>query len=733
AAAILGNDAALDGFREPRTVDIEQDEGLQGDEFGGEIGKTVPLEDGLADVPKTTIPPTFACSNLVGLTNGKALFTNLRPNITEALEMTSCVATPSVLSHHLPNGVETVEARTAGPGICSDGVSGGSGMSSRKTSVADAALIAATKSTTVTTDTSDTAAILQAIISRRSSVAEPSTSPPTFQPLPGQTSITDSPEMQAIYDSLSRKSSIPTLSDTNFFPSLDITDSGFADTSDSMGLFSQLPLTAVPGTEAPISLPDFSTMSAISNMPDSSDCSSFLHMSMNSSGISEASDSIAFSHPVPLPGVEQTVKETLVVTATTVTTTCTTVGKLPALPPIGPTTTMAVLAEGKPIVEATGQTLPAVTSSIIVTGAASTIVTANGSATTVATTVSEVAKSVKPTPAPVVTTSTPFVKPTPAPVPTSVVAPQPQPASQPSKVPLVGSLLPTKQPSAPVAPPAQPEQKGGFFQSTTVNIGSFFNKVNKNLVHQESTDSLIGAKSKSFFASMKSSFSLDSSKASVDEGDVQQVANAPQPPAAHLDVVQQPPTDLSPLTAKGGMTPSAEGSLHEQLTPSSLHGEQQPSPPRDNTSFEGQLEPSPVGTQPSPLAEYEPDDPYQTYEPDATSGAELLSQAGDVQLALEKDLDPNATGGAPPAQRRQSLFRAQGSEDGEGGSKWKLLKTLKEKRIEEKQKVVEVGESFDDEPGLFKKVDVSGKNEEPEVNDTAAAPAFGGRMRLHIL
>ncbi|XP_035906493.1 protein unc-13 homolog C isoform X1 [Anopheles stephensi] len=722
AAAILGNDPALDGFREKRPSEVEQIEALQGDEGSEDIGKPV-LDNDMADVPKTTIPPTFACSNLVGLTNGKAMVTNFRPNITEALEMTSCVATPSVLSHHLSNGVETVEARNAGPAICSDSVSSASGLRSRKASVADASLIASgstvVKSTTITTvtDTSDTAAILQAIISRRSSVAEPSTSPPTFQPLPGQTSITDSPEMQAIYDSLSRKSSIPTLSDTNFFPSLDITDSGFADTSDSLGLFSQLPLTSVPGTEAPISLPDFSTMSAISNMPDSSDCSSFLHMSMNSSGISEASDSIAFSHPVSLPGTEHHVKETLVVTSTTImtTSTSTTVGKLPALPPIGPTTTMAVLAEGKPIVEATGQTLPSVTSTVTVTGTASMIVTANGSAT-VAITAPEVTKTLKPTPAPVVITSIPFVKPTPAVVTTSVVTPQPQPqpVSQPSKVPLVGSLLPTKQPSVPAPQPAQAEQKGGFFQSTTVNIGSFFNKVNKNLVHQESTDSLIGAKSKSFFASMKSSFSLDSSKASVDEGDVQQVPSAVPPPAPHLDVIQQPPTDLSPLTAKGGMTPSAEGSLHEQPTPSSLHGDQQPSPPRDNTSFEGQLEPSPVGTQPSPVGEYDPDDPYQSYEPDATSGAELLSQAGDVQLALEKDLDPNAVGVAPPAQRRQSLFRAQGSEDGEGGSKWKLLKTLKEKRIEEKQKVVEVGESFDDEPGLFKKVDVSGKNEEPE-------------------
>uniref|UniRef100_A0A182Q454 Unc-13 n=1 Tax=Anopheles farauti TaxID=69004 RepID=A0A182Q454_9DIPT len=255
-----------------------------------------------------------------------------------------------------------------------------------------------------------------------------------------------------------------------------------------------------------------------------------------------------------------------------------------------------------------------------------------------------------------------------------------------------------------------------IINSTTVNIGSFFNKVNKNLVHQESTDSTIGAKSKSFFASMKSSFSLDSSKASVDEADAQppsQTAPPVQPPntSAHLDVTQpaQGP-DLSPVStiSKGGVTP--EGSYHD-ATPIASSTDQQPSPPRDTTSFDVQLEPSPVGAQPSPLGEYPaggPDESYQPYEQESDPQA-------DTQSVLDKELDP--TGAATPAsgaQRRQSLFRAQGSEDGEGGSKWKLLKTLKEKRIEEKQKVVEVGESFDDEPGLFKKVDVSGKNEEPE-------------------
>uniref|UniRef100_A0A182N016 Protein unc-13 homolog B n=1 Tax=Anopheles dirus TaxID=7168 RepID=A0A182N016_9DIPT len=615
--------------------------------------------DAVPDVPKTTIPPTFGCTNLAGLTNAgrPQVFSGLRPNITEALEMTSCVTSQSLLSH-VHAGVETVDSRAGG--ICA----------------------AAPAS-----DATDTAAILQAIISRRSSVAEPSTSPPTFQPLPGHTSITDSPEMQAIYDSLSRKSSLPTLSDTTFFPSLDITDSGFADACDSLALFAPLPVTVGGGgAEAPVSLPDFSTTSATSTGQDGSDCSSYLHMSMHSSGISEASDGVA---------------ETLVVTTTTTTavavatSTTTTTTKLPVLPaPFGPpTTTMAALAEGKPIVEA----------SVTVTA----IVTANGTTstltTTAVTTAAATAPARSPPQQPAAPVARPAAKPAPAPAPTAV---QPQP------------------PAAEQKPPA-----GGFFQATTVNIGSFFNKVNKNLVHQESTDSTIGAKSKSFFASMKSSFSLDSSKASVDEADVPQqqqqqppqpalqplqALQAPQQPVAptqpqHLDVAQ-PVThapDLSPVSSTvsrvTGAATTPDGSLYEpQQTPPY---DQQPSPPRDTASYDGQLEPSPVGTQPSPLGE---DEPYAAYEQDP-AGAGADPQA-DTQSVLERELEPTGAG----AQRRQSLFRAQGSEDGEGGSKWKLLKTLKEKRIEEKQKVAEVGESFDDEPGLFKKVDVSGKNEEPE-------------------
>ena len=410
-------------------------------------------------------------------------------------------------------------------------------------------------------------------------------------------------------------------------------------------------------------------------------------------------------YPVPIAAGEQLqhCKDALVITSTTLvtTTSTTTVGKLPALPPIGPTTTtMAALAEGKPIVEATGLALPALVAATVTgtTVVTSTIVTANGTATvhgpasavvTMPPTTADATKSVKPPPT---TTGTPFVKPAAAVPASGAVQPQPtgQPtASQQSKVPLVGALLPSKQPAAPAAqPPPQPptEQKGaaggGFFQSTTVNIGSFFNKVNKNLVHQESSDSIIGAKSKSFFASMKSSFSIDSSKASVDEGDGQQVASA-QPPAGQLDVAQQQQTsaDLSPLAAKGeydgrldycalttgcllpagGTTPSAEGSLHEQHTPSSLSGEQQSSPPRDTSSFEGQLDPSPVGAQQSPLAEYDPEDQYQAYDQqDPGSATDSQHQPGDGQL--DRELDPNGNGAAPAAQRRQSLFRAQGSE-----------------------------------------------------------------------
>ncbi|XP_053678460.1 protein unc-13 homolog A [Anopheles nili] len=703
-AAMLGNDVGVKNdasalFQDQLNVAVAKDV-VEDPKGGVENGKSrVQLEEKLLnhttlanvpDVPKTTIPPTFACSNLVGLTNGKPLYASMRPNITEALEMTTCVTSQSISSNH-SNGVQLVDAsRSAGVAICSESVVV---QTSRKTSVADASLVASGAPVKSVTDTTDTAAIIQAIISRRSSVAEPSTSPPTFQPLPGQTSITDSPEMQAIYDSLSRKSSIPTLSDTTFFPSLDITDSGFADTSDSLALFSQLPLT-VPSADAPVSLPDFSTMSAISNMPDSSDCSSFLHMSMNSSGISEASDSVAFGQPTTLASVVEPplVKESVPVT------TVVTTSKLPALPPIVSTPTMAVLAEGKPIVEAATSTAD------------------SGGVVVVSSTVPQPVEPPKPVEAPKPAKPTPTtsagvvpVKPT-APVASSTPAPVPAQV----KVPLVGSLLPSKQP-APTPAPA--DQKAGFFQATTVGFGSFFNKVNKNLTHQESTDSL-GAKSKSFFASMKSSFSLDSSKASVDE------AELPPAGAQVLDVATQPPhADLSPVAVKDAASPPSgleaasyydhQQQLQQHQPPAvTPHDQQTPSPPRD-ASYDGQLEVSPAGTQPSPQLEYPPEDAFP-YEQEAGSGSEMTPGEGQAG-GQEKDLGEAGTGSQPTgAQRRQSLFRAQGSEDGEGGSKWKLLKTLKEKRIEEKQKVADVGESFDDEPGLFKKVDVSGKNDEPE-------------------
>uniref|UniRef100_A0AAG5DSM1 Uncharacterized protein n=1 Tax=Anopheles atroparvus TaxID=41427 RepID=A0AAG5DSM1_ANOAO len=673
------------------------------------------------DEPKTTIPPTFACSNLVGLTNGKPLYPGMRPNITEALEMTTCVTSQS-----LPQAasiVETVDARRPASGICSETAvpSGSSATSSRKASVTEAA------AKPTVTDTSDTAAIIQAIISRRSSVAEPSTSPPTFQPLPGQTSITDSPEMQAIYDSLSRKSSIPTLSDTLFFPSLDITDSGFADTtSDSLALFSQLPLT-VPAGEAPVSLPDFSTMSAISNMPDNSDCSSFLHMSMNSSGISEASDSIAFGQPM-LAGGDQPPKDTLAPSLT---------GKLSVLPPIVATATptLTALAEGKPIAEATApQAAPA--TSVTVTTTTTVGVKGMAAGKPKLATVAAPVTTVVPSNAKVAVVAVVAER---EPLPTSAAAAPKVPSSLPvanqvgsqhpqAKPPPSGAAGTAKQP--PTQPPnAQMEPKGGFFQATGVNLGSFFNKVNKNLAHQESTDSTIGTKSKSFFASMKSSFSLDSSKASVDEAEPAQ-AGASGPPInsaapQHPDSSQAQLSELSPgvgreHTSSAEVSPGNEQAYHEPVFEShpmpgqnqaQLPPEQQPSPPRetDGASYEH----SPTMPQQSPMLEQAGDEPFDgelTYNGSIAEEYGPNGALAEPPVALEKEVDPAGSA----HQRRQSLFRTQGSEDGEGGSKWKLLKTLKEKRIEEKQKVVEVGESFDDEPGLFKKVDVSGKNEEPE-------------------
>ncbi|KFB52212.1 AGAP000065-PA-like protein [Anopheles sinensis] len=669
--------------------------------------------------PKTTIPPTFACSNLVGLTNGKPLHPSLRPNITEALEMTTCVASQSLPP--TTSIVETMDVRKlSGAGIiCSETVVT---SSSRKASVSEVVV------KPPVSDTTDTAAIIQAIISRRSSVAEPSTSPPTFQPLPGQTSITDSPEMQAIYDSLSRKSSIPTLSDTLFFPSLDITDSGFADTSDSLALFSQLPLT-VPVGEAPVSLPDFSTMSAISNMPDNSDCSSFLHMSMNSSGISEASDSIAFSQPT-LASTDHPPKDSMAPSLT---------GKLSTLPAIlaTPTPTLTALAESKPIAEATAPlaptTLTAVTTAAptaVTTSASGKVVVASGKPTPAPVTAAMSTSNAKPAVTAVVSEKEPFTRTTAqaSSTTTSVVSSTPagsQAVSQPppTKPTLPATTSAAKQPPPAQQPPSgQSDQKGGFFQATTVNLGSFFNKVNKNLTHQESSDSTIGLKSKSFFASMKSSFSLDSSKASVDEVEPQPVQSSASAAPAHLDSTQVQLPELSPGAEKD-VTPGAESAFHEPVLDMYPNGAgqnqplpgQQPSPPRE--AHGGSYEVSPTMPQQSPMNEQGVEESFG-YVADgelgyngATAEDALYGANGtqpETPVALEKDAEPASQ------QRRQSLFRTQGSEDGEGGSKWKLLKTLKEKRIEEKQKVVEVGESFDDEPGLFKKVDVSGKNEEPE-------------------
>ncbi|XP_052863007.1 phorbol ester/diacylglycerol-binding protein unc-13 [Anopheles cruzii] len=642
------------------------------------------LSEPAADVTaaKTTIPMTFACTNLVGLTTGA---TTLYPGgrshgvreseleLTDQLDPVPTVAPSTTTLVRSPAIPEKLKA----PPVV-------------------AAVVAA--------DTNDTAAILQAIISRRSSMpSEPSTSPPTFQPLPGQTSITDSPEMQAIYDSLSRKSSLPTLGDITFFPSLDITDSGFAGdtTSDTSTSFALFPPTALTSSAQPsISLPsDMATTTTTTTpassvqLPDTSDSSSSaLHTSMNSSGISEASDSGAFADSLPPPSTSASV------------------GKLPALPPLLAAPTMAALGDSKPVAAEATPEPPR-----------------------------DLQKNAKPVPVP----------------------PPSQPAASIAgsvlgkAAALTGSVIGTKQQAStqpastqpPTHPPLEPKG-GGFFQSTTANFGSFFTKVNKNLVHATTVDSTLGAKSKSFFASMKSSFSLDSSKTSVDEPTEPQPQPQTQPQPQPVGLMQSSPT---PVTG-------SPRELQQQL--------ESPLPPASGTGFSGgdaednfevasaaSFEPEqpfrsvehrgpPVQSPPQEVPELVGGEPLETdgdqrspasldqalagelesefTEPEPGAMADGFPQCPSVPEDLAADaglMDPSGPGmpgDGSQQQRRQSLFRAQGSEDGEGGSKWKLLKTLKEKRIEEKQKVVEVGESFDDEPGLFKKVDVSGKSEEPE-------------------
>ncbi|XP_062539948.1 protein unc-13 homolog B isoform X3 [Armigeres subalbatus] len=559
-------------------------------------------------------------------------------------------------------------------------------------------------------ETTESTSIFQTI-ARKPSVTETASSPPMFTPLPGQTTITDTPEMQAIYESLSRKSSLPTLGDGMFFPSLDITDSGFADSIDGMSMFPNISL-QLSTSDAPVSLPDFSTLSTISNIPETSEASSFFHMSMNSSGISEASDSMTLP-PVIATAEQSTTAVISAQLSNQLNQSTAAISKevlLPqekiSLPPISAApSTIAALADGKPIAQATAP--PASTVATSTTSITADVTKPKPVVSEASTSSSTVVSQTQVKPVQTMTAA--------APVPVSV--PEPTPAPAPVQ----------KQPSQPQQPPPQqpqPQQEpkgSGFFQTSTANtnlFGGFFNKVNKNLTHQDSSDSIISAKSKAFFATMKSSFSLDSSKQSVDEPQQQQ---------------QQPPPQVPPqVTPPSSATSSIAG--HQQVSPPAAAEEttitttpplQSPADVAQAPYLHDQQEFSPLQEQCPPAGSdqqltspYGADSEFPTLNDSTTTNAQAqeLPFPGDElqQLALEGD---DGEGPKQPMQRKQSLFRAQGSEgsmDGEGGSKWKLLKTLKEKRIEEKQKVADEG-APDDEPGLFKKVDVGGK-EEPEVN-----------------
>ncbi|EDS27709.1 phorbol ester/diacylglycerol-binding protein unc-13 [Culex quinquefasciatus] len=535
-------------------------------------------------------------------------------------------------------------------------------------------------------------------LARKPSVTEtaaPSTSPPMFTPLPGCTTITDTPEMQAIYESLSRKSSLPTLGDGTFFPSLDITDSGFAECTDGMSLFPTtltLSTTLSSTTDAPVSLPDFSTLSTMAAETSEASNSSFLHMSMNSSGISEASDSITLLPPV---------------SAILVTTDQSTIAvpkpaepappPLPQpLPPISAApATMAALADSKPIAQATAPP-PTVTSP------PAPLATA------------EVVKP-KPTAAAAVT------KPTPAAVPPTAVT-KPTPVAQ----------APTKPQPAPVPKPApqQPtpeaKQAGGFFGTTTSTFGGFFNKVNKSLSHQDSTDSLLGTKTKALFSSVKSSFSLESPKQSLDEANSQPSSSqSATSGAASLESssppgsVQVPSTPEEPHSTTPPPSPDvALAQSHQQQQQQQLQPHQQSSPPQELQQYPqtsppggGEQQQSSPYDQPQLASEFP-----ELCNGNGSSGTPLSNSAQPFPGAAAEETVLDGEAPAPPTHRKQSLFRAQGSEDGEGGSKWKLLKTLKEKRIEEKQKVVDEGEA--DDAGIFKKVDCKAEEEEKR-NGTA--------------
>ncbi|XP_053682773.1 protein unc-13 homolog B [Sabethes cyaneus] len=561
---------------------------------------------------------------------------------------------------------------------------------------------------------------------RKSSIKEPPSSPPMFTPLPGQTSITDTPEMQAIYESLSRKSSIPTLGDGMFFPSLDISDSGFAESTDGMSLFPTIPLT-LSSSDAPVSLPDFSTLSTISNVPETSEASSFLHISMNSSGISEASDSLTMpvstTEPTTLSSASNNLNQNLAVISKDA-------GlpqiqeKISTLPPISAApATIAALADSKPIAQATA---PPVTF-VSTTATLATVKPTPAVSQTPAQPTTAVPQMAKPA-------TSPAQKPTPVSQPPTTVAQQPTTTAQPKQQPPQQQQQPQPQPQQ----PPQQESKSGFFQSSTANFGSFFNKGIKNLTHQESSDSLISTKSKAFFATMKSSFSLDSSKQSLDEGTPQQQQS--QQPSQQQQQQLEPTTESSQdLQSPPSSTGAAASGGQQVVMPGAPEETTTTSPPLQSPADVGQAlfqqqQQQQLQQQITPTTVQEQQQQQQVFSPtgepmvaEFQDGSTTTPNAQELAAAEQQQQQQQPDDEAPkPTHRKQSLFRAQGSEDGEGGSKWKLLKTLKEKRIEEKQKVAD-SEEATDEPGLFKKVDV-GKPEEAEKRNGTSDSGRGNGL-----
>ncbi|XP_055617919.1 protein unc-13 homolog A isoform X1 [Toxorhynchites rutilus septentrionalis] len=619
--------------------------------------------------------------NMMGLGEPVPMFptVSMKPNISEVLD--AAAVAPSEIRRLSVNEVASGSMETRRPSVTETmfpqiarkpSITIASELS-RKSSVSSEASEHPLFATVAPkpTESSQTTPIFQPI-ARKPSIVEPS-SPPMFTPLPGHTTITDSPEMQAIYDSLSRKSSIPTLGDGTFFPSLDITDSGFADSTDGMSMFTNIPLT-LSASDAPVSLPDYSTLSAISTIPETSEASSFLHISMNSSGISEASDSIS----LPVSTVDSC-GTAIPITTVSLMQAKPTVSKevlqpqekLSILPPISAApAALAALADSKPIAQATAPPVPIVTS------------------------VSPLTSEAKPKP--IVSQSSTAA--------TIVTQSPKQTVSSVAPVSAVVQKSPVQVQSQPPPSTQQQEAKGGFFQVPTANtnlFGSFFNKVNKNLSHQDSSDSLIGAKSKSFFASMKSSFSLDTPKPATDESDAsQQLPNSQQ-----SSIEQSPPASVQVSRTPEETTTTPTQSPDVAQTPFQQH-----SLPQQSSSSPQEQQYTPSGDQAQSLPQQSsatPGDETSEF-PGLVDG--VTTPSASQQSQPFPGAEPELDDGEPkPTHRKQSLFRTQGSED---GSKWKLLKTLKEKRIEEKQKV-EDADAETEEGGIFKKVEV-GKAEEVE-------------------